>query len=79
MSENIIEVENLKKHFPIMGGVLLRQVAAVHAVDGVSFSIHKTWRNFGVSGRKRVWENNSWENNSATYRTNSRQGSLPRA
>ena len=41
MSENIIEVENLKKHFPIMGGVLLRQVAAVHAVDGVSFSIKR--------------------------------------
>jgi len=41
MSENILEVENLKKHFPIMGGVFLRQVAAVHAVDGVSFSIKK--------------------------------------
>ncbi len=41
MSENILEVENLKKHFPIMGGVLLRQVAAVHAVDGVSFNIKR--------------------------------------
>jgi oligopeptide transport system ATP-binding protein len=49
MSENIIEVENLKKHFPIMGGVLLRQVAAVHAVDGVSFSI-KSGETLGLVG-----------------------------
>ncbi len=41
MSETILEVENLKKHFPIYGGVLRRQVAAVHAVDGVSFNIKK--------------------------------------
>jgi len=41
MSENILEVENLKKHFPIMGGVFLRQVAAIHAVDGVSFHLKR--------------------------------------
>jgi oligopeptide/dipeptide ABC transporter ATP-binding protein len=41
MSEAILEVENLKKHFPIYGGVLRRQVAAVHAVDGVSFTVRK--------------------------------------
>jgi oligopeptide transport system ATP-binding protein len=39
MSETILEVENLKKYFPIYGGVLRRQVAAVHAVDGVSFDV----------------------------------------
>jgi len=39
MSETILEIENLKKHFPIYGGVIRRQVAAVHAVDGVSFDI----------------------------------------
>jgi peptide/nickel transport system ATP-binding protein len=39
MSETILKVENLKKHFPIRGGVLLRQVASIHAVDGVSFEI----------------------------------------
>jgi oligopeptide/dipeptide ABC transporter ATP-binding protein len=41
MPEAILEVENLKKHFPIYGGVLRRQVAAVHAVDGVSFTVRK--------------------------------------
>jgi oligopeptide transport system ATP-binding protein len=35
----LIEVRNLVKYFPILGGVLLRQVAAVKAVDGVSLSI----------------------------------------
>jgi len=41
MSEAILEVEDLKKHFPIYGGILRRQVAAVHAVDGVSFAVRK--------------------------------------
>jgi len=41
-AEVILKVENLVKHFPIMKGVLIqRQVAAVHAVDGVSFDIIK--------------------------------------
>ena len=39
--EVFIEVRNLKKHFPIMRGVLRRQVGAVKAVDGVSFDIYK--------------------------------------
>jgi len=41
MSETILEVINLKKHFPIRGGILLRQVAAIHAVDGVSFNVQQ--------------------------------------
>lgn len=39
--EVIVSVRNLKKHFPIVGGILRRQVGAVRAVDGVSFDIHK--------------------------------------
>jgi ABC-type oligopeptide transport system ATPase subunit len=39
--EVLVEVKNLKKHFPIMRGVLRRQVGAVQAVDGVSFDIYK--------------------------------------
>ncbi|MBI4859623.1 MAG: dipeptide ABC transporter ATP-binding protein [Candidatus Riflebacteria bacterium] len=35
----ILEVENLTKHFPIHGGLLGRQVGAVRAVDGVSFTL----------------------------------------
>lgn len=37
----LIRVENLKKHFPIMRGVLRRQVGAVQAVDGVTFDIYQ--------------------------------------
>ncbi|MFX1265836.1 MAG: ATP-binding cassette domain-containing protein, partial [Promethearchaeota archaeon] len=41
MSEAILEVRNLKKYFPIRGGLLLRQIAAIHAVDDVTFNIMK--------------------------------------
>lgn len=39
--EPLLEVENLGKHFPVTAGLLRRQVAAVKAVDGVSFSVRK--------------------------------------
>ena len=37
----ILIIDNLRKHFPIRSGVLNRQVAAVKAVDGVSFFVRK--------------------------------------
>ena len=39
MSEPLLQVKNLVKHFPIKGGVLGRVVDKVHAVDGVSFDL----------------------------------------
>jgi oligopeptide transport system ATP-binding protein len=39
MSEDILVVEGLTKHFPIKKGIFSRTVGAVRAVDGVSFSI----------------------------------------
>jgi len=39
--EPLLQVENLGKHFPVTAGLLRRQVAAVKAVDGVSFSVRK--------------------------------------
>ncbi|UCG24650.1 MAG: ABC transporter ATP-binding protein, partial [Chloroflexota bacterium] len=39
--DKILEVHNLKKHFPIRQGVLRRQVGAVKAVDGVSFTVKR--------------------------------------
>ncbi|HKN93766.1 MAG TPA: dipeptide ABC transporter ATP-binding protein [Thermoleophilaceae bacterium] len=40
MSEPLIEVRDVVKHFPISQGILFqRQVGAVHAVDGVSFDV----------------------------------------
>ncbi|MDJ0754729.1 MAG: ATP-binding cassette domain-containing protein [Ardenticatenaceae bacterium] len=41
-AEALVQVNNLKKFFPIRKGILVqRQVGAVRAVDGVSFSIQK--------------------------------------
>src|ERR1700754_4351447 len=41
MSEPLLRVSGLKKHFPGLGGLLSRQVATVYAVDGVSFSVNR--------------------------------------
>jgi oligopeptide/dipeptide ABC transporter ATP-binding protein len=40
MVETLLEIMDLRKHFPILGGLLLRQVAKIHAVDGVSFRVN---------------------------------------
>lgn len=37
--EPLIRVENLKKNYPIRGGVITHTTGYVHSVDGVSFSI----------------------------------------
>lgn len=37
----LLEVRDLKKHFPLHGGLLGRQTGAVYAVDGVSFTVNK--------------------------------------
>ncbi len=40
MSEALVEVRDLVKHFPLTRGIVFqRQVGAVHAVDGVSFDV----------------------------------------
>ena len=40
MAEPLLSVRNLVKYFPIKGGLFSREVARVHAVDGVSFEIN---------------------------------------
>jgi oligopeptide transport system ATP-binding protein len=40
-NQALLRVEDLKMHFPIYRGVLQRQVGAVHAVDGISFEVHR--------------------------------------
>ncbi|QHQ62812.1 dipeptide ABC transporter ATP-binding protein [Anaerocolumna sedimenticola] len=48
-NENILEIHNLVKHFPIKSGVLQRTIGHVKAVDGVSFNI-KRGETFGLVG-----------------------------
>jgi peptide/nickel transport system ATP-binding protein len=37
----LLLVDNLRKYFPVRGGLLNRQIATVQAVDGISFSVRK--------------------------------------
>jgi oligopeptide transport system ATP-binding protein len=41
MSEVLLEVRDLVKHFPVGGGFFKRAEGTVRAVDGVSFSLHR--------------------------------------
>jgi oligopeptide transport system ATP-binding protein len=41
MNEPLVRVTNLQKHFPVHGGLLSREVGRVHAVDDVSFTVHR--------------------------------------
>ncbi len=46
----LLEIKNLKMHFPVKGGVLLRAVDTCKAVDGVSRSTSRRARPSGWSG-----------------------------
>ena len=37
----LLEVENLKKYYPIKGGIITHTTGHIHAVDGVSFSVRE--------------------------------------
>lgn len=41
MSQKLVEVEDLKKYYPVTAGLLSRHIADVRAVDGVSFFIRE--------------------------------------
>ena len=41
MTDRLLDVRNLKKHFPVRSGLLQRVTAHVKAVDGVSFHLDK--------------------------------------
>lgn len=48
-SKNLVEVTDLKKHFPVQSGILDRKEEFVRAVDGISFSIPEG-KTFGLVG-----------------------------
>lgn len=45
----LLEVKNLKKHFPIKDGIFQKQVGSIKAVDGISFGI-KQGETLGIVG-----------------------------
>jgi len=49
MSEYVLEVQDLKKYFPIKSGILKRTVGYVRAVEGVSFQV-KPGETLGIVG-----------------------------
>lgn len=46
---SLLDVKDLKMHFPVRGGVMMRKVAAVKAVDGVSLQV-KPGETLGLVG-----------------------------
>ena len=49
MSKYLLQIENLKRHFPIFGGLFLRRLRTLYALDGVTFGI-KRGETVGVVG-----------------------------
>ncbi len=49
LTEPLLKVKGLKKHFPIRGGVFGKTVGFVYAVDGVSFDV-EPGRTMGLVG-----------------------------
>lgn len=49
MAENLLEIHDLKKHFPVTAGVMKHTVGHVKAVDGVSFHV-KAGETLGIVG-----------------------------
>jgi oligopeptide/dipeptide ABC transporter ATP-binding protein len=47
--EKLLELKQIKKHYPILGGILRRQVNSVKALDGIDLTIHRG-ESIGVVG-----------------------------
>ena len=49
MAELLLQVRNLKKHFPLRGGLFNQQIGNIKAVDGVSLDVY-TGESVGLVG-----------------------------
>jgi len=49
VSQTLLEVRNLKKHFPVRGGLFQRRIGHIEAVDGIDLSIEQG-QSFGLVG-----------------------------
>ena len=49
MKDALLEVRDLKKHYPVTGGLFRRTVGTVRAVDGISFDVEEG-STFGLAG-----------------------------
>ena len=69
--EPLIRVENLKKYYPIRGGVITHTTGYVHSVDGVSFSIAEgetlglVWANPAAANRRWADSWSAWKSRRA--------------
>ncbi len=41
MNKKLIEINNIKKYFPIKGGIFFKEIGKIYAVNGVSFHINE--------------------------------------
>ena len=56
MSNNLIEVRNLVKHFEVSKSVFSRNKKIVKAVDGISFDINESAKNRQMRGMRKLSE-----------------------
>lgn len=47
--QNLLDIKDMKVYYPLVGGILKRQIGSVKAVDGISFTI-KTGETLGLVG-----------------------------